>query len=65
MHSTVSIRIYHGHFLFSFSKLVCLFLLCTLIIRCVSRFSTHFGTLCLKHISALGWNTDEVWMCLP
>ena len=26
---------------------------------------THFGTLCLKHISALGWNTDEVWMCLP
>ena len=32
---------------------------------CVSRFSAHFGTLCLKHISALGWNTDEVWMCLP
>ena len=31
----------------------------------VSGFSTHFGTLCLKHISALGWNTGEVWMCLP
>ena len=67
MHSTVSIP----WPLFSFNKVVRLFIMFdeqfmfTIYHRCVSRFSTHFGTLCLKHISALGWNTDEVWMCLP